>query len=84
MPTESRALPDATYVREFAWARRLDLTRVPQRAMREARDVYVHSTASMADTTRMVVAEGAARSDTTQVRRAEPAARPKMPRYSVP
>jgi hypothetical protein len=84
MPTESRTLPDATYVREFAWTRRVDLTRVPQRAMREARDVYVHATAARTDATRMVQAESAARSDTTQVRRADPAARPKMPSYSVP
>jgi hypothetical protein len=84
MPTESRTLPDATYVREFAWARRLDLTRVPQRAMREARDAYADSTAPMADATRMVQAEGAARSDATQVRRADPEARPRMPSYSVP
>jgi hypothetical protein len=84
MPTESRTLPDATYVREFAWARMVDLSRVPQRAMREARDVYAHFTASMADATRMVQAEGAAKSDATQVRRADPAARPRMPSYSVP
>jgi len=84
MPTASRALPDATYVREFAWARRLDLTRVPQRAQRALMDVYVHTTVLKADATRMVRAESAAGSDTTQVRRADPAGRPKMPSYSVP
>jgi hypothetical protein len=62
----------------------VDLTRVPQRAMREAKDVYVHATAARTDVTRMVRAEGAARSDTTQVRRTDPAARPRMPSYSVP
>jgi hypothetical protein len=84
MPPESRTLPDATYVREFAWARMVDLSRVPQRAMRDARDVYADSTAPMTDATRMVRAENAGRSDATQVRRADPAARPRMPSYSVP
>ena len=84
MPTQSRALLDATYVREFARAGRRDLTHVPQRAQRAMMDVYVHTTVVTADATRMVRAESAARFDTTSVQKVDPAGRPKMPRYSVP